>query len=85
MVVNLLDPEVIVLGGGLSRIGALYERLPELTARWVFSRKLNTPIRANLHGDASGMRGAAFLWEVEDRDRNSNPGATAPSSGQANP
>jgi fructokinase len=61
-VVNLLDPSVIVLGGGMSRIGALYERLPRLIARHVFTEHFNTPIRPATHGDSSGVRGAAWLW-----------------------
>lgn len=61
-VVNLLDPDVIVLGGGMSRIDALYERLPEVVARWAFTDRFTTPIRPALHGDSSGVRGAAWLW-----------------------
>jgi fructokinase len=61
-VVNLLDPDVIVLGGGMSRIGALYERLPRLVARHAFTDRFATPIRPALHGDSSGVRGAAWLW-----------------------
>lgn len=61
-VVNILDPDVIVLGGGMSRIAAIYERLPAEIARWVFSDHFATPIRPALHGDSSGVRGAAWLW-----------------------
>jgi fructokinase len=64
-VINLLDPDVIVLGGGLSRLGHLYERVPALWARWVFSAGAEAPPRTRLlpaqHGDASGVRGAAWL------------------------
>jgi fructokinase len=65
-VINLLDPEVIVLGGGLSLMPHLYERVPALWSRWVFSGGLKDPVRTrllpSLHGDASGVRGAAWLW-----------------------
>ncbi|HEY6134221.1 MAG TPA: ROK family protein [Rubrivivax sp.] len=65
-VINLLDPDVIVLGGGLSLMPHLYERVPALWSRWVFSGGLKDPVRtvlrASLHGDASGVRGAAWLW-----------------------
>lgn len=65
-VINLLDPDVIVLGGGLSLMPHLYERVPELWSPWVFSGGLKdpvrTPLRPALHGDASGVRGAAWLW-----------------------
>lgn len=60
--VNLLDPSVIVMGGGMSKIGALYERLPRLVARHVFSPHFETPILPAHHGDSSGVRGAAWLW-----------------------
>ncbi|MFM8748505.1 ROK family protein [Rhabdaerophilum sp.] len=59
---NILDPEVIVLGGGMSRIPQIYERLPAEIGRWVFSDHFRTPIRPALHGDSSGVRGAAWLW-----------------------
>lgn len=65
-VVNLLDPDVIVLGGGLSNIEALYGRLPEAIARWVFSDTIDTPIRRARHGDSSGVRGAAWLWRPDE-------------------
>jgi fructokinase len=65
-VVNLLDPEVIVLGGGLSQIPLLYERVPELLPRYVFSDTVVTPVRPPVHGDSSGVRGAARLWSPEE-------------------
>ncbi len=65
-VVNLLDPDVIVLGGGLSNAAILYERLPSSIARWVFSDRFDTPVRQALHGDSSGVRGAAWLWRPEE-------------------
>jgi fructokinase len=65
-VINLLDPDVIVLGGGLSRIERLYERVPRLWAPYVFTGGVPDPVRTRLvpsvHGDASGVRGAAWLW-----------------------
>ncbi|MHB2208782.1 ROK family protein [Methylobacterium sp. CM6257] len=64
-VVNLLDPDVIVIGGGLSRIPELIAGLPGAIAPHVFSDAFATPVRASLHGDASGVRGAAWLWEAE--------------------
>jgi fructokinase len=65
-VINLLDPDIIVLGGGLSRMPQLYERVPQLWDRWIFSGGVRDPVRTELkpalHGDASGVRGAAWLW-----------------------
>jgi len=61
-VVNILDPDVIVLGGGMSRVAALYARLPGLIARYIFSERFITPLRPAQHGDSSGVRGAAWLW-----------------------
>jgi fructokinase len=63
-VINLLDPEVIVLGGGLSSLAHLYESVPRLWQRWVFSDRADTPLRPSRHGPASGVRGAAWLWPV---------------------
>lgn len=60
--VNLLDPDVIVLGGGISQIDLLYDGLTELISRHTFSRAVDTPVRPALHGDSSGVRGAAWLW-----------------------
>jgi len=62
MVVNLLDPDIIVLGGGLSNVTGLYSALPPLIARYAFSDTIDTPIVRALHGDSSGVRGAAWLW-----------------------
>jgi fructokinase len=62
-VVNLLDPDVIVIGGGLSTLDRLYEHLPPLIARHLFGgAALATPVLKAEHGDASGVRGAAWLW-----------------------
>lgn len=62
-VVNVVDPDVIVLGGGMSNIRRLYDRVPALLPPFVFSDHVATRIVAPLHGDASGVRGAAWLWE----------------------
>lgn len=62
VVLNLLDPDVIVLGGGLSRVARLYENVPRLLPAWAFSDRVDTPLRPPRHGDASGVRGAAWLW-----------------------
>jgi fructokinase len=67
-VVNLLDPDVVVLGGGLSNLGDLYEGVPRRWGRWVFSDRVDTPLRPPRHGDASGVRGAAWLWSPEEDD-----------------
>ena len=60
-IVNTLDPDVIVLGGGMSRIDALYESLATHINQYTFTRPITTPIRAAVHGDSSGVRGAAWL------------------------
>lgn len=62
-VINILDPEVIVLGGGLSNIAGLYTRVPALWREHIFSAHVNTRLVPPVHGDASGVRGAAWLWE----------------------
>ncbi|SFT40746.1 N-acetylglucosamine kinase [Kosakonia arachidis] len=61
-VVNILDPDVIVLGGGMSNVDRLYQTVPVLVRNWVFGGECETPIRKALHGDSSGVRGAAWLW-----------------------
>ncbi len=66
-VVNILDPEVIVLGGGLSNLAGLYDRVPALWDRWIFSDRVDTRLVRARHGDSSGVRGAAWLWPLEDR------------------
>ncbi|HYH38876.1 MAG TPA: ROK family protein [Azospirillum sp.] len=76
-VVNLLDPDVIVLGGGLSNVAALYAALPPLIERWSFSDRIDTPVRRAVHGDSSGVRGAAWLWRPEELEAVS-AGAAAP-------
>jgi len=61
-VINLLDPDVIVLGGGLSNIARLYDSVPRLWPRYVFSDRIDTKLVPPRHGDSSGVRGAAWLW-----------------------
>ncbi|HEY5717854.1 MAG TPA: ROK family protein [Motiliproteus sp.] len=61
-VINLLDPEVIVLGGGLSNIAALYREVPLRWQRYVFSDRVDTQLLPARYGDSSGVRGAAWLW-----------------------
>lgn len=61
-VINLLDPDVIVLGGGLSNIDRLYANVPAQWGRWVFSDRVDTRLVQHRHGDSSGVRGAAWLW-----------------------
>ena len=67
VVINLIDPDVIVLGGGLSNMDHLYAALPPLLARYVFSDFVHTPVVRNVHGDSSGVRGAAWLWPAPGR------------------
>jgi fructokinase len=61
-VVNILDPDAIVLGGGLSNLGRLYENVPKLWGAHIFSDQIATRLLKNSHGDSSGARGAAWLW-----------------------
>ncbi len=63
MIVNVMDPNTIVVGGGVSNITRLYETLPALMRAYVFSDTFTTPIVRATHGDSSGVRGAAMLWE----------------------
>jgi fructokinase len=62
-VINLLDPDVIVLGGGLSNLDRLYRHVPAQWSEWVFSDRVDTPLVKARHGDSSGVRGAAWLWQ----------------------
>jgi fructokinase len=65
VVVDMIDPDVIVLGGGMSNVTELYEHLPAAIAPHVFADGFDTPIRPAVHGDSSGVRGAAWLWPLE--------------------
>ena len=62
VVLNILDPDVVVLGGGVSQVARLYENVPRLWQEWAFSDRVDTVLRPPVHGDASGVRGAAWLW-----------------------
>ena len=61
-VINLLDPDVIVLGGGISNVASLYDEVPKQWGAWIFSDRVDTKLVRNAHGDSSGVRGAARLW-----------------------
>jgi fructokinase len=63
-VINILDPEVIVLGGGVSNIKSIYSVVPRLWGEYVFSSQVLTRLMPAVHGDSSGVRGAAWLWNV---------------------
>jgi fructokinase len=64
VVIDIIDPDVIVLGGGLSQIERLYRDVPSRLSAWVFSDVVTTSLRAPVHGDSSGVRGAAWLWPL---------------------
>jgi fructokinase len=61
-VINVLDPDVIVLGGGMSNVARLYVNVPARWGAWVFSDRVDTRLLRHRHGDSSGVRGAAWLW-----------------------
>lgn len=63
VVINIVDPDVVVVGGGLNKLAAIYEQVPRLLPKWVFSDAVSTKIVPAMHGDSSGVRGAARLWE----------------------
>lgn len=63
LLVNVLDPDVFVLGGGMSNVDELYADLPRAIPAYVFGDTFSTPIRKAVHGDSSGVRGAAWLWK----------------------
>ncbi len=65
-VINVLDPDAIVLGGGLSNLPRLYEEVPSLWGRWVFSDRVDTPLLPPRWGDSSGVRGAAWLFSDDE-------------------
>ena len=72
-VINIVDPDVVVLGGGMSNAVRLYDNVPKLWGRYITSDFVDTRLEQNVHGDSSGVRGAAWLW-------GSDPGATAPAA-----
>ena len=61
-VINICDPDIVVLGGGLSNLSSIYPELPRLVERYAFTDRIETPIVSAKHGDSSGVRGAAWLW-----------------------
>jgi fructokinase len=63
LVLTLVDPDVVVLGGGLAALPSLYDEVPARWARWVYGGTALTRLARNVHGDASGVRGAAWLWD----------------------
>ena len=65
-VINIVDPDVIVLGGGLSNLRRLYDHVPRLWTPHIFSEVIRTRLLPNVHGDSGGVRGAAWLWETVD-------------------
>ncbi|MGI4940131.1 MAG: ROK family protein [Janthinobacterium lividum] len=65
VIVNVLDPDIVVLGGGLSNMAHLYEQVQPLVRAYTFSDVSETPIVKNKHGDSSGVRGAAWLWPAD--------------------
>ena len=66
VIINLIDPDIIVLGGGMSNIARLYDNVPELWSEWIFSDRVDTRLVPPMHGDSSGVRGAAWLWPAGD-------------------
>ena len=62
ILVNIIDPDVLILGGGMSNFERIYKNVPALVKKWTFGSEFTTPIRAAKHGDSSGVRGAAWLW-----------------------
>jgi fructokinase len=60
-VINILDPDTVVLGGGMSNVDRLYTTVPQLWTSWVFSDRVDTHLVRHVHGDSSGVRGAAWL------------------------
>lgn len=72
-VVNIVDPDVIVLAGGLSNIRRLYHSLPQLLTDYVFADGFTTPIVPARFGDSSGVRGAALLWSESGGDHLRSP------------
>jgi len=61
-VINLIDPDIVVLGGGMSKVEGLYASVPRLWGRYIFSETITTELVPAMHGDSSGVRGAAWLW-----------------------
>ncbi len=69
-ILNVLDPDVVVLGGGLSNVDRLYDRVPRLWPAFAYSDQITTQLVKAVHGDSSGVRGAAWLWPAHDTAQN---------------
>ena len=65
VMIGIIDPDVIVIGGGMSNVGRIYENIPKLLPKYTFSDKIRNKILRNSHGDSSGVRGAAWLWDSD--------------------
>jgi len=63
-VINVFDPDIVVLGGGLSNLSRIYVGITELIDKYAFSDGIDTPVVSSKHGDSSGVRGAAWLWPL---------------------
>jgi fructokinase len=70
--INVLDPDAIVIGGGLSNMSHLYTQVPLLLRRHVIAESVMTPVLRNMHGDSSGVRGAAWLWPQEGKQESAS-------------
>jgi fructokinase len=70
-ILNVLDPDVVVLGGGLSNIDRLYRNVPQLWGAYTYSDEVTTRLEKAVHGDSSGVRGAAWLWRAGETDYDS--------------
>ncbi len=66
-IINIIDPDVIVLGGGMSNVNLIYKEVPKRWDKYIFSTQSNTELLKAKHGDSSGVRGAAMLWENRDK------------------
>ena len=65
VMIGIVDPDAIILGGGMSNIGRLYDNIPKLLPKYTFSDKVRNKVLRNTHGDSSGVRGAAWLWDSD--------------------
>ena len=62
VMIGIFDPNAIIFGGGMSNVDRLYKNIPQLLMKYTFSDKIRNKILKNQHGDSSGVRGAAWLW-----------------------
>ena len=62
VMIGIFDPDAIILGGGMSNIDRLYKNIPDLIPKYTFAKQIKTKVLKNIHGDSSGVRGAAWLW-----------------------